>query len=200
MRKPYDDFAMISIHIYVRVQVRGRQQFDFATDVADIDALFIKLCESNHRSPADSRYLYLTRRERHIGLPAQPIEMDRAINLAHLKKITDMIDGEINSARDLERHTVAHFIAAHAQAVPLGVDGQAVRRIYDFQLAVIYIRQSLREASYMDFSQVGVGGFDLDRPIDVRHFHPRSGRKPVLAADFLKLPHRLIRPCYRIWG
>src|SRR5215510_1507165 len=132
MRKPYDDFAMISIHIYVRVQVRGRQQFDFATDVADIDALFIKLCDANHRSPADSRYLYLTRRQRHIGLPAQPVEMNRAIDLAYLKTITDMLDGEIDSARDLERHAVAHFIAAHAQSVPLGMECRAVRRIYDF--------------------------------------------------------------------
>src|SRR5215813_3241065 len=131
MRKPYDDFAMISIHVYVRVQVRRRQQFDFATDVADIDALFIKLCDANHRSPADSRYLYLTRRQRHLCLPAQPIEMDRAVDLAHLKTITDMLDGEIDSARDFERHAVAHFIAAHAQAVTIGLDGQAVRCLYD---------------------------------------------------------------------
>src|SRR5215470_10550114 len=131
MRKLYDDFAMTPIHIYIRVQVRRRQQFDFAADVADIDALFFKLCDANHRSPADSRYLYLTRRQRHLGLPAQPIEMDRAIDLAHLKTITDMLDGEIDLARDLERHTVARFIAAHAQTVPLGLDGQAVRLIHD---------------------------------------------------------------------
>src|SRR5262245_35349433 len=101
MRKPYDDFAMVSIHIYVRIQVPRRQQFDFATDVADIDALFIKLCDANHRSPTDSRYLHLTRRQRHLGLPAQPVEMNRAINLADLKAVTGMLDGEIDSARDL---------------------------------------------------------------------------------------------------